>query len=151
MKEFKLEDDEILIYYMLALLILKDIAKNEKVKVNVDEFLDGIEKLNEDNWDLNGILNDLKELVQDSISSLKQLDDPPPMFLNMYDFLNDFLNFSRGKKLEAAFKELGLKPERLQDLFDELNLEIMDDRVKAFFDIFEISDRYEELIKWLNG
>lgn len=151
MKEFKLENDEILIYYMLALLILKDIAKNDRVKANLDEFLDGIKKIDEDTWDLNGILNDLKGLIQETISSLRQLDDPPPMFMNIYDFLNDFLNFSRGKRLETAFEELDLKPERLRDLFTELDLEIIDERVKAFFDIFELSDRYEELIKWLNG
>ena len=151
MKDFKIEDDEILVYYMLALLILKDVAKNEKVQKNVDEFLNGIKKLDEETWDLEGILNDLKELFQDTLTSLRQIDDPPPMFMNMYDFLNDFLNFSRGKQLEKAFEELNLKPERLKDLFGELDLEVVDDRVKAFFDLFDMSDRYEELVKWLGG
>ncbi|MHA1798933.1 MAG: hypothetical protein ACTSVY_10860, partial [Candidatus Helarchaeota archaeon] len=119
MKDFKIENDEILIYYMLVLLILKDIAKNKKVETTVDEFLDRIKKLNEDALDPNGVFDDLKHVVQDTLSSLRELDEPPPMFMNMYDFLNDFLNFSRGKKLEKAFEELDLKPERLKDLFSE--------------------------------
>ena len=151
MKDFNLENDEILIYYMLALLILKDITKKETIQTGLDDFLDKVKNIDKELLDPNGMMNDLKALILDTINSLKQLDDPPPMFLNMYDFLNDFLNFSRGKKLVNAFEELGLKPERLKELFGELSLDVVDERVKVFFDLFDISDRYEELVKWLSG
>ncbi|NHI94754.1 MAG: hypothetical protein EAX96_19845 [Candidatus Lokiarchaeota archaeon] len=149
MKEFNGENNEFLIYYILVLLILKDIAKSDTIKKNIDDFLEKLKNFDGEILNKDGIINNLKEIIEDSILSLKKLDEPPPMFLNMYDFLNDFLNFSRGKRLEKAFKELGLKPERLKDLFEELSLDITDERVKLFFDLFELTDRYQELLTWL--
>ena len=146
---FDLKEDKFLIYYIVSMVALKDIAKNKEVQKNIDEFLNNLEHLDKNLLNPEDVLNDLKGLIQDTISSLDKLDSPPPEFFNLYHFFNDFIEFTKNMTLEEAFKSLNLKPERLLELFSEIDLNVKDERFKNLLDLFDLSDKYTQLLSFM--
>jgi len=151
MMDLNLKDDKFLIYYIVLMVALKDVAKNEEVQKNIDEFIDNIENFDKKLLKPEDVLNDLKELVQDTISSLDNLDSPPPEFFNIYHFFNDFIEFTKNMTLEKAFQELQIKPERLLELFSEIDLDVEDERLKNLLDLFDLSDKYKQLLTFMTS
>ena len=146
-----LKDDKFLIYYIVLMVALKDVAKNKEVQKNINEFMDNIENFDKKLLKPADILKDLKSLVQDTISSLDNLDSPPPEFFNMYHFFNDFIEFTKNMTLEEAFISLNLKPERLLELFSEIDLDVEDERLKSLVNLFDLSDKYKQLLSFMTS
>ncbi len=148
---FDLKDDKFLIYYIVLMVALKDMAKNKEVQKNIDEFLENLENLDKNLLNPEEILDELKELIEETISSLDNLDSPPPEIFDIYHFFNDFLEFTRNMTLESAFQELQVKPERLLELFSEIDLDVKDERLKVLVDLFDLSEKYQQLLDFMKS
>ena len=146
-----LKDDKFLIYYMVLMIALKDVAKSKEVQKNIDEFLNNLENFDKKLLKPEDVLEDLKDLIKETIASLDDLESPPPEFLNIYHFFNDFLEFTREMTLEEAFEELQIKPARLLELFSEIDLDVKDERLKSLVDLFDLSEKYKQLLSFITS